>query len=335
MNALSLALIVFAVSIVMTGVMRLYALKFNVIDVANQRSSHEHPTPRGGGLAIVIAFYVGLIYAQMVQGLELEHYSLFWSALAVAAIGFCDDHAHIPAKWRLLVHLLAAAWVMLSLSGLPPIQLYTAQIDLGIVGYIIGIGGITWSLNLFNFMDGTDGIAASEALFVPTALASLMMARHAELEGVAVMLSAAAAGFLCWNWPKAKIFMGDVSSGFLGFVIGILILIAAHSEPQALYAGMILFGVFIVDASYTLLYRCLDGQNCLQAHCSHTYQLLAKRYGHLKLLSLVWLVNIGWLYPIAYLVMMHPHYNIAGLLLAYLPLLFIAHALKAGRIQIQ
>ena len=191
---------------------------------------------------------------------------------------------------------------------------------------------LVWFLNLFNFMDGTDGIAASEAVFVSGALGGYLYYLDPLSFDVAISLVAAALGFLLWNWPKAKIFMGDVGSGFLGLVLGILILMAARQAAVLLYCGLILFGIFIVDATYTLIYRFLSGQKWYDAHCSHTYQRAAKRFGHLKVLLASWIINLFWLLPISLLVFLHPHYALLGMLLAYLPLLYLAFYFKAGRV---
>ena len=126
--------------------------------------------------------------------------------------------------------------------------------------------------------------------------------------------------------------MGDVGSGFLGLLLGILILMAARQAAVLLYCGLILFGVFMVDATYTLLVRISTGQKWYDAHCSHTYQRAAKRFGHLPVLLATWGINVGWLLPIAYWVFLHPSHALAGLCVAFMPLLILAYAFKAGQV---
>ncbi len=325
----------------LTGLIRNYALSRQVLDIPNQRSSHTTPTPRGGGLAIVLAFFFACAYLFLSKQLNSHWFLALSTTLFVAFIGFCDDHAHVAARWRFLTHLLAAGLALFFLNGLPvilvpePFNVIFGQtfVNLGWSGFILGILLLVWSLNLFNFMDGTDGIAASEALFVSSALAGYLYFIDLSLCIVASSLAAASLGFLLWNWPKAKIFMGDVGSGFLGLLLGVLILIAMQQASVLLYCGLILFGIFIVDATYTLLVRFFSGQKWYDAHCSHTYQHAAKRYGHLRVLIVCWAINLLWLLPISLLIFLNPVFALWGCLIAYLPLTVLATIFKAGQEQ--
>lgn len=331
--------LVLLATVLLTGLIRHYALSRKVLDIPNQRSSHSTPTPRGGGLAIVLAFSSACVYLYLTQNLQGSNILALSSALLVAIIGFIDDHAHVAARWRLLVHLSAAFLALFFLNGLPllllpkPLDVLLGQsyVQLGWLGYMPGVLLLVWLLNLFNFMDGTDGIAASEAMFVCSALAGYLFFVAPVLSGVMLCLGFSALGFLCWNWPKARIFMGDVGSGFLGLLLGIMILMAAQQAPVLLYCGLILFGVFVVDASYTLLARMAGGQKWYDAHCSHTYQRAARRYGHLPVLAACWAINLFWLLPVSLLVFRHPGYALFGLILSYLPLIVLAYFFKAGR----
>lgn len=331
--------LILLVSIALTGLIRYYALSRKILDMPNQRSSHTVPTPRGGGLAIVLAFVCSMLLLVITQGLDAKTMLVFLSALLVAGIGFFDDHGHVPARWRFLTHLLAAMLVMVLLHGMPLLllpapldwMLDRSMVDLSWLGYAIGVFLLVWFLNLFNFMDGTDGIAASESLFVATALAGYAFYLDRTLCFLAISLAAASLGFLGWNWPKAKIFMGDVGSGFLGLLLGILVLMAAQQAAVMLYCGLILFGIFVVDATYTLLYRFCSKQKWYEAHCSHTFQRAAKQYGHLPVLLACWVINLFWLLPISLLVFLYPAYALLGMALAYSPLLFLAYLFKAGQ----
>lgn len=324
---------------VLTGLLRRYALTHKVLDIPNQRSSHSVPTPRGGGLAIVLAFYAAVLWLYFDSQLTDSSLALLGSALLVAAIGFCDDHGEVAARWRLLTHLLSAVIALAFLGKLPSLGMPAPfdslfgglNLDPAWLSYPIGTLFLVWTLNLFNFMDGTDGIAASEALFVSLALAAYLFAIDPGLSAVALSLAAACGGFLIWNWPKAKIFMGDVGSGFIGLLLGLLILLAAQQAAVMLYCGLTLFGVFIVDASYTLAIRMLSGQKWYAAHCSHTYQHAAKRHGHLAVLLTTWAVNCGWLLPVSLWIFKHPNHALAGIALAYLPLIFLAYRFQAGQ----
>lgn len=336
-------LLIFLVTLLLatalTGVIRRYALHNHVLDIPNQRSSHSVPTPRGGGLAIVLTFSAAALWLFGNGVLSAATLATLSSTLLVAAIGFCDDHGGVAARWRFSIHLLAAALALVFFHGLPMLLLPApfdallgqSMLNPGWLGYPLAVLLLVWCLNLFNFMDGTDGIAASEALFVSLGLTGHLCFIDQSLAGVGFAIAAACGGFLVWNWPKAKIFMGDVGSGFLGLLLGLLILLAAKQAAVLLYCGLILFGLFVVDASYTLLYRIYSGQQWYAAHCSHTYQHAAKQYGHRAVLLACWAINMMWLLPWSLWVFFHPSQALAILILAYSPLIYLAYRFKAGQ----
>ena len=327
------ALLIFLASVVLTGLIRRYALSQQVLDIPNQRSSHTTPTARGGGLAIVLSFLGALIWLTITHDLPGTWVAGLGAPFLVAVIGFCDDHTHVPARWRFLTHVAAALLALYCLNAIPAgVSGLNPFAQLSWAGVALLILLLVWLLNLFNFMDGIDGIASSEALFVAWGLAGFLCSVDLNLCLAAVALGLAAAGFLVWNWPPAKIFMGDVGSGFLGLLLGILILMAARQTPVLLFCGVILFGIFAVDASYTLLVRIATGQVWYAAHCSHAYQRAARQYGHLRVLMACWLINLCWLLPIAVLVFLQPVYAWLGLLISYAPLLALAYFFKAGQI---
>ena len=293
------------------------------------------PIPSGGGLAIVLAFSVamGLIFFSI--PCNINALVALSSALLVAAIGY----AHVPTCWRFLAHVLVALFALLFLNGLPklllpmPIDWFFKRwiVDLGWLGYLLGTLLLVWFLNLFNSMDDADEIAVSESVFVSGSLAGYLYYLDQFSFVVAISLVAASLGVLLWDWPKAKISMGDVGGRFLGLLLGILILMATQQAAVLLYCGFILFGIFLVDSTYTLLYRVLSGQKWYGDRCSHTYQRAVKQYGHLKILLACWAINLFWLLPISLLVFLHPRYALLGLLWAYFPLLLLAYRFKAGQ----
>jgi len=202
------------------------------------------------------------------------------------------------------------------------------------IGYVLAVLSIVWTLNLFNFMDGIDGIAASEAVFICGSawMLSLLPAGAAGSVGaLALIFCAACLGFLVWNWPPARIFMGDVGSGYLGFVIAVLAIAADHDDPAAPWPWLILGGVFFVDASVTLVHRALRGERVYEAHRTHAYQWLARRWGHRRVTVSVGLVNVLWLLPCAAFATLHPARAIWVLIVAFVPLIGIAVAAGAGR----
>ena len=323
--------IAFATALVGTHFMRRYALKRQLIDHPNARSSHAQPTPRGGGVAIVVTFLAGLLalfsFGEIPRDLFL---ALFPSSLAVAAFGFWDDHGHVPAKVRIAVHFAAAAWAVFWIGGPATLDLGIVRLEWGWFGRAAYVVGLVWLLNLYNFMDGIDGIAGAEGLFVALAGAALV-AGDPPLAWLLGLLGASCAGFLVWNWPPAKIFMGDAGSGFIGLALGVMSLEAARPAPQLLWAWLILLGVFIVDATVTLLRRVLRGEKFYEAHRSHAYQYASRRLGSHRSVSLaVSAINLIWLLPIAALVAVGRLNGILGIAIAYVPLVWLAFQFKAG-----
>lgn len=330
--------LVLLVSLLMTAGLRHYALKRNVIDVPNARSSHTIPTPRGGGVAIVVSFLLAMIVL-MFTGTAHVHtlIGLVGGGALIATVGFMDDHGHIPARWRLLGHFLAAGWILAWMGGLPPVNVLGWVVDLGLAGTLLAAVYLVWMLNLYNFMDGIDGIASIEAITVCLCAAGLYgltgLGQHAVLP---LLLACAVAGFLYWNYPPAKIFMGDAGSGFLGILLGGLSIQAAWVSPQMFWCWLILLGVFIVDSTYTLVRRLLRGDKVYEAHRSHAYQFAARRYGkHLPVTLGVAVVNVCWLLPIAVGVALGALDGLLGVALAYAPLIGLAVRFRAGELEVQ
>jgi Fuc2NAc and GlcNAc transferase len=329
---LLLALIA-VLAFVLTGALRRYALARSIIDVPNARSSHSVPTPRGGGVAIVLCFIGAIPLLAGNFGLASDvAIALGGAGILVALIGFLDDHGHIAARWRLLAHFSAAAWALYWLGGSPPLALQGMQIETGALGIALAAIYLVWGLNLYNFMDGIDGIASVEAICV--CVGGALIYWLAGQPGAAITplaLAAAVAGFLIWNFPPARIFMGDAGSGFLGITLGILSLQAGWVEPNLFWAWLVLLGVFVVDATFTLLRRLLRGEKVHEAHRSHAYQYASRRYGrHLPVTLTVLAINILWLMPIALAVGTEKLSGIYGLTIAYVPLILLASYFRAG-----
>jgi Fuc2NAc and GlcNAc transferase len=330
-----LALAALAASTLLTQLTRKVATAAGALDLPNVRSSHRVATPRGGGVAIVLVTTVGLIVLAQREVLEPN---LLWAlaggGLAVALVGFADDRRSLSAATRLTVHFAAALWALGCLRGLPPLRIGSHLVGSGWGGYLLGALGIVWAVNLFNFMDGIDGLAASEAIFVAVAgaLLSLSVGQSIGMVAAALVFAAACGGFLLWNWPPARIFMGDVGSGYLGYVIVVLAVAATGHNPVALWVWLILGGVFFVDATVTLVRRALRSERVHQAHRSHAYQWLARRWGsHRRVTLTALLVNLLWLLPCAALAATFPRYAAALVVASLAPLALAALAAGSGR----
>lgn len=333
MIVLLLMLAVFVISWVLTRVLRGYALEKSLMDIPNERSSHSVPTPRGGGVAIVFAFLLALPILGFAGFLPLKLvWGLSGAGLLVAVLGFADDHGHIAARWRLAGHFLAAAWALFWIGGLAPVELFGATFDLGLAGAVLALFYLVWMLNLYNFMDGIDGLASAEAICACLGACVVYgVTGNFGLIWVALALAAAVSGFLYWNFPPARIFMGDAGSGFLGLVLAIISLHAQWSSPDLLWSWMILLGVFIVDASWTLARRLLNGEKVYQAHRSHAYQHASRRHGSHKRVTLAVVgINTFWLTPLAIAVGLGMISGAMGVVIAYVPLIFLAYLYRAG-----
>jgi len=327
------------VSWMITGILRRYALAKNLIDIPNERSSHSVPTPRGGGVAIVVSYLAVLPLLNIFELLFTPSFLALWGAgFAVAVVGFLDDHGHIAARWRLLVHFSAAVWGLYWLGGFPQLIVFGYVLDLGWLGHVCAIIYIVWVLNLYNFMDGIDGLAGIEAITVCCggALMMWLVAPDSSAWILPVLLATAVSGFLLWNFPPARIFMGDAGSGFLGIMLALFSVQAAWVDPRLLWVWLILLGVFIVDATVTLCRRVLRGEKFYEAHRSHAYQYASRVTGaHRSVTLAVGAINVFWLLPVASLVVLKNLDGMLGLLVAYLPLLLLAYYYKAGDRQAQ
>jgi len=333
----SVVLVVFAafgVAVIATGLMRRYALQRKLLDVPNLRSSHASPTPRGGGVAIVIAFLAAAFLLTVLGLMDVRVLgALLIGGGAIASVGFLDDRWHLRTSVRLGVHLAAALWVVILLGGIPESALANWGLHGIWIGRLIAVLTLVWITNLFNFMDGLDGIAGGEAVFVSGAGAWLNSYKGGApgLTAAMVCLAATSLGFLRWNWPPARIFMGDVGSGFLGFSLAVLGLAAGQKGVFPFEVWAILGGVFLVDATVTLIRRVVRGDRWFEAHRTHAYQHLARRWkGHLPVTMLVMIVDVFWLLPLAILAAKFPSYVWWFLVTALAPLVALVIACGAG-----
>ncbi len=322
--------------VLLTYLLMRVGLRKAFLDIPNERSSHTSPVPRGGGLAVIITFFVFLYaYPSAVDGVIGVSIwkSLFFGGAIIAVVGFFDDLNDIPARWRFVAHLGAAFLSLSLLPALPDIPIFGFSLDLGIFGYVFFAISLVWSVNLFNFMDGIDGIAGVEAITVLISAALILYVQD-QIAWLTLLsyLAVCVAGFLVWNWPPAKVFMGDACSGFLGFTLGLLAIMTSLEGAINVWAWLILFGVFIVDATVTLITRMSRGEKWYEAHRSHAYQILSRRFGsHWKVSVGVLIVNIVWLLPLGLLAAKYPYWGLPVCCIALLPLLILAIRVGAGK----
>lgn len=332
--AIWLAALVVLVSGAGVALVRRYALR-RLLDVPNERSSHTTPTPRGGGVALTAAYLLGLV---LTAGLGLVPGNLVIAVagggLLVAGTGFLDDHGHVSPLVRLTSQSAAISLGMAWLGGLPPVDFGLGPVDLGVFGNGLALLYCAWFLNLFNFMDGIDGIAASQAITMSLSAALLLLLAPNGSGGVLplALLAAATLGFLPWNWPPARIFMGDAGSGFLGFALGTLAFWTVVEGWLTSWTWLILGGTFLADATVTLMVRARTGAGLSVAHRSHAYQRLSRRWGSHRAVTLSYVaINLFWLAPWAWAAAHWTRHGAYVAIIALAPLFLLAQRLGAGR----
>jgi Fuc2NAc and GlcNAc transferase len=321
-----------------TALTHKYVLARSVLDVPNERSSHTVPTPRGGGVGFVLILLLVFAYTALrLPQMQPVMFSLWPALLVVGMLGFLDDKFKLAASLRLAVHFITAFWVLIMLNGLPDLGITGLPTGLHLAALILGSVLMVWILNLYNFMDGIDGIAAVQALLacvgvvIVASLGGHTIQTTPQIIALPLIVGMSMLGFLFWNFPPAKIFMGDVGSGFLGLLLISLAILSAKIDPKIFWAWMILLGIFIVDSSLTLFRRFLRRKKLSEAHRTHAYQYAARKYKSHKVVTVgALLVIIGWLLPLATLVGTNQLNPFTGVVIAYLPLVVVAYALGAG-----
>lgn len=258
------------------GIFRNYAIKTGLLDHPNHRSSHTIPTPRGGG----IIFWLLWLFVLVIGGyFQLWPMHIVWiflpGALLIGLVGYLDDHFNLRRRWRLLAQFIAATIAMLTLGVLSHINLGIIILHLGWGEILLAIFAVIWSINLFNFMDGMDGMASLEALFI-FGIGGLLLwlAQGKDLAILSWVVAASVAGFFMWNMPRAKIFMGDAGSTFLGFLVPVFALAGEKLYGVPALSWLILYSVFCFDASVTLVRRILAGHQWYKPHRLHAFQRL-------------------------------------------------------------
>lgn len=317
----------FVLSVVFCGVYRQMAAVRQWVDVPNHRSSHVQIVPRGAG--IVFALLIGL--AAVLAAIAGEPIGLVAGVLCgvgIAVAGWWDDLRGVPALWRFCLYWIISV-ISIALMAWSTLEALQIQLLLMLLAYSVAL---QWLINLYNFMDGINGIAAAEAIFVLCAML-VLGPKAGGIVWLSVCSIAALCGFLVWNFPVARIFMGDSGSAFLGFLLGLMVIWSCLRDGSDLLVWLILLGVFVVDATYTLLVRMVTGQEWLQGHRLHAYQILARNLGsHTRVVGAVFLVNIFWLLPWAWVARerwLDPHW---ALVLAYLPLVLVCCVTRAGNL---
>lgn len=317
-------ILAFALSYGLTRWVRSHAARLRLVQEPNHRSSHAAPTPTGGGIGIVGGAAASML---LLAGAQAQMAALMLPALILAGVGWRDDKASLPATLRLLVQL----GVCIVAVGLVPPPAIDA-LPVGFWAVLVVLGGVWW-INLFNFMDGIDGIAAQQAITMLLGAAWLSYGgTDASWWWCMIALASATFGFLVQNWPPAKIFMGDAGSTFLAFMLFVLALLSIREGALSYATWLILGALFITDSSLTLVRRMLARERWFEAHRSHAYQHLARRWGsHKKVTLLALAINSCYLLPLAAQAQSMPEFAASFLAAAYAPLIFGAWKYGAGK----
>lgn len=301
--AFTIIVITAVLSGALTGVVRRYALARDIVDEPNERGLAQRTVPRGGGIAIVIAVSAAL--AALAASAEVAPaLAALWIAggLAFGVLGFADDHVSLSAKFRLGLQLIFSAAFCFTLWQLqiPSWAASLSTLHLAFATLICaGVGA--WVVNLTNFMDGADGFVSVHAIFVCIVGASIELTSNSQIWLFGFVAAAACTGFLVWNWPPARIFMGDAGSYFLGFQFFAFVVYAVFSDATV-WPWLILLSPFVIDASLTLLRRMWAGQHWWQAHREHVYQrFVLSGWSHQRLIASLLLLNSLFVMPMAYI----------------------------------
>ncbi len=332
MLAIACLVLLFCLSFVLSGLIRLIASRQGWFDMPNARSSHIRPTPKGGGLAFALTSSLAFCALYFSGYLPWRPLLALLLALPLALMGWWDDLYHLGARARLAIQAVISFSGLILMGGLPVLPVFSVTADFGWLGYLVGLIGMIWLINLYNFMDGLDSLAGLEACFVMMAVVLILLLAEAGINHVIFLAPLVAVlGFVCWNLPPAKLFMGDAGSNYLGYLLGMLGLYSIAIGHLNVWSWAILLGTFIVDSTVTLCRRMRRGQVWYHAHRTHAYQHWARRLeSHGRVVTVLMLINVAWLLPLAYWSTAWPQGGLALTVVAYAPLAWIAWKSGAG-----
>lgn len=330
------------VAVLSAGVIR-YGPRFGLLDTPVARSAHVAPKPLGGGAALAAPYFLCVIW--FVTSAAISESALaYLGCLFIVVLGFSDDRWQLSFKVRLPVQFIVSVAAVRAI-GVDSVDFGFFSLSEPLTLSLLAVLSLVWLCNLTNFMDGIDGIAASQLLVTSLSCVVLLAGLEGGLDAAAgesgehdvvltlsVVLAASAASFLLWNWSPASLFMGDAGSGFIGFALGLLALESLVTQRMSVWSWVLLLGVFIADTAVTLLVRIIRGERWYEGHSQHAYQILSRRLNsHPRVVGGVILINICWLLPLAWVAGILPHYGVLFATIGLAPLLLGCYRLGAGR----
>lgn len=299
-------------SAALTPLLRWYAHYRGLIDQPGPRRSHAAPIARGGGLAVAVAVVATLMLA---DGSWILPFSI--GVAAVALLGWVDDHGALPVRVRLAGQLVVVAGTMAWVGPVESVLVGGWELNAPIAWTVLACVAMIWLINLFNFMDGSDGLACVQTVASGLLFAAAFAASdNGELASLALVAASASAGFLAWNRPPASIFLGDSGSLSLGFIIAFLALAGTLTATVTIALAFIIVAPFVVDATATLVSRVVSGQRWYTPHREHAYQSLIRRgWTHAGVLGSMVLINALLIAPITFMVIRRPELDLVAALM--------------------
>ena len=334
MSTVLLSVITVLLGSAMTQLLIAWAPRLGLVQAPNDRSSHIVPTPTGGGAAIALCVIICALALILLGHFPLN--AALWLVLgsAIAGLGFADDVWDLSPAIRLIVQIVVVSATVALAWPLPELQLGYYNLSATVLGIFVIIAGLWW-INLFNFMDGIDGLAGSQAVLILAGALGLWLSVEGDSIGQPVWLLGVAAvgattGFLLSNWPPARIFMGDAGSNFLAFVILVVMLSLVGRGIMGYGAVLALAAVFTSDATVTLVRRAARGERPWAAHRQHAYQRLSRRFGHRPVTIAYGLATLLWALPLAALGVQLPDFEWIFASVAVLPFAIVVTLAGAG-----
>ena len=280
-------IILFLFSFFLTLLIRRLAIRKSILDFPNERSSHKNPTPKGGGLAIAIVWFLGLLYLYITNNIDNRLFFSFIPGVLLVVIGIIDDIIAIKPSYRLVFQLIVSGVAVFIIGGLEKLDLGFFTVENRLILSVLALLGIIWFINLFNFLDGIDGYIGMEVIFITSSALFLFNDR------IALVLLVSTLGFIIWNWQPAKIFMGDVGSTLLGFNIAIFAIYYQNTSKSSLIIWLMLSSVFWFDATLTLFRRYKNKERLSVPHKKHAYQRIVQAgFSHQKTVLYALFINL-------------------------------------------
>ncbi len=319
-----LPLIAFVLSFLGVYFLKKYALRLKIVAIPNERSLHNKVTPRGGGVIIAIVFLAFLLVFYITRQIMVaEFLVLFGGGLIMAVTGFLDDILELKASIRFIIQFFAVGWGLYWIGGIPSTVFFERLPVLYAIANAIAVVALVWFINSFNFIDGIDGLSTSSATFFSLSIGGYFLWQGIEPYGsLLIVLAACSLAFLCFNWPPAKIFLGDAGSNFFGYLFGAMVLITVKNGYFSIWTWLIILAYLITDTTTTTFLRLCLVKGWYHTHRSHAYQNLARVLDNHKFVTcLITGINVFYLLPLAYLSIQYQQYAWLAFAASVIPIL--------------